>query len=86
MARMEGLEAGQAGWFARVLFWLTRRGVGKVTGASRLVEPVTITAHHPRLLWAYGQMEMGQEAASSLPASLKTLAGVKSAALIGCPF
>ena len=63
-----------------------RRGIGKITGSSRLVEPVKITAHHPRLLKAYGQMEMGQGAAASVPALLKALAGIKVATLIGCPF
>ena len=63
-----------------------RRSIGKLTGNSRLIEPVKVTAHHPRLLKAYGQMEMGQEAANSVPATLKALAGVKAATLVGCPF
>ena len=86
MARMSGLEPSQAGWYTRLVYWFVKRGVGQVTGSSRLVEPVKITAHHPRLLKAYGQMEMGQSAANAVPAPLKTLAGVKAAALIGCPF
>ena len=86
MARMNGLEPRQAGWYTRLVYWLARRGAGKVTGHSRLVEPVTITAHHPRLLKAYGQMEMGQAAATTVPAPLKALAGIKAATLIGCPF
>jgi hypothetical protein len=60
--------------------------MAKLTGSSRLVEPVTITAHHTRLLVAYGQMEMGQEAAHAVPAHLKSLAGIMAASLIGCPF
>jgi hypothetical protein len=60
--------------------------IGKITGSSRLVEPVKITAHHLRLLKAYGQMEMGQRAAASVPAHLKALAGIKAATMIGCPF
>jgi hypothetical protein len=47
---------------------------------------VKVTALHPRLLKAYGQMEMGQEAATSVPAPLKALAGIKAATLVGCPF
>jgi 4-carboxymuconolactone decarboxylase len=83
---MNGLEPQQAGWYTRLVYWLVRRGVGKLTGSSRLVEPVKVTAHHPRLLKAYGQMEMGQAAAASVPAALKALAGLKSATLVGCPF
>ena len=86
MARMSGLEPHQAGWYTRFVYWLVRRGIGKLTGSSRLIEPVKITAHHPRLLKAYGQMEMGQDAATSVPVLVKTLASLKVATLVGCPF
>lgn len=86
MARINGLEPQQASWYTRLVYWFVRRSVAKLTGLSRLVEPVKITAHHPRLLKAYGQMEMGQAAANTVPASLKSLASVKIATLIGCPF
>lgn len=86
MARMKGLEPNQAGWYTRLVYWFVKRSVGKITGSARLVEPVKITAHHPRLLKAYGQMEMGQGAASYVHASLKTLASIEVAMLVGCPF
>jgi hypothetical protein len=86
MARMDGLASHRAGWYTRLVYWFVRRSVGKITGSSRLVEPVTITAHHPRLLKAFGQMEMGQAAATSVPDSLKALASIRAATLIGCPF
>jgi hypothetical protein len=86
MARMSGLEPHQAGWYTRLVYRLVRRSIGKITGSRRLIEPVKITAYHPRLLKAYGQMEMGQGAAASVPAPLKALAGIKAATLIGCPF
>ena len=80
MAHMKGVEPAEAGWYTRLVYWFVRRTIGKITGSRRLVEPVKITAHHPRLLKAYGQMEMGQGAAASVPALLK------AATLIGCPF
>ena len=86
MARMNGVEPHQAGWYTRLVYWFVRRSVGKITGSSSLVEPVKITAHHPRLLKAYGQMEMGQDAATSVPVLVKTLASLKVATLVGCPF
>jgi 4-carboxymuconolactone decarboxylase len=86
MARMSGVEPQQAGWYTRLVYWLVRRSIGKLTGRNQLIEPVKITAHHPRLLKAYGQMEMGQAAASTVPAALKALAEIKAATLIGCPF
>ena len=80
MARIEGVEARQAGLFVRFAYWLARRKLGRV------VAPVKITAHHPRLLRAMAAMEMGQEAARSVEASLKMLAQIKVAMLVGCPF
>ena len=86
MARMQGVESHEAGWFLRLMYWLVQRKMGKLTGRNRLIEPIKIAAHHPRLLKALGQMEMGQEAARSVPAALKSLASIKAATLVGCPF
>ena len=85
MARIKGIEANEAGWFTRLVYWLVQRKIGQLTGTKKLIEPIKIMAHHPRLLKALGQMEMGQEAARSVPESLKTLASVKAATLVGCP-
>jgi 4-carboxymuconolactone decarboxylase len=86
MARMKGIEPHEAGWFTRLIYWVVRRKVGKMTGQNRLIEPIKITAHHPRLLKALGQMETGQAAARSVPAPLKSLASIKAAILVGCPY
>ena len=86
MARMNGVEPDEAGWFTRFVYWLVKRQVNKLTGQPRLLEPIKIAAHHPRLLRALGQMEAGQAAAKSVPASLKSLASLKAATLVGCPF
>ncbi len=86
MAYMKGVEPVEAGWFTRLIYWFVRRKIGKLTGKDRLVEPVKIAAHHPRLLKAAGQMEGGQAAARSVPAELKMLAGLRTSMLIGCPF
>jgi hypothetical protein len=80
MARIAGVEAGRAGLFVRFVYWMTRRKVGRV------VLPVKVTAHHPRLLRSLGEMETGQAAAHSVDAALKSLASVKAATEIGCPF
>jgi hypothetical protein len=86
MARIHGLEPREAGSVARFIYAMVRRKTGQITGMNRLVEPVRITAHHPRLLIAYGQMEMGQESAHTAPVVLKSLASMMAARLIGCPF
>ena len=80
MPRIQGLEKADGSLFVRLAYWLTRRKLGRV------IMPVKIVAHHPRLLRAYAHMELGQEAANSVDARLKALVHVKVAMLIGCPF
>ena len=80
MARIQELEKVGANFFVRFAYWLTKRKLGRV------IVPVKIVAHHPRLLRAYAHMELGQEAANSVDVRLKVLVQVKVAMLIGCPF
>ena len=80
MARISGVEPEQASLLTRVAYWMTKRKVG------RLITPIKIAAHAPRLLRGTGQMDMAQLALRTVEASLKALAGVKVALLIGCPF
>ena len=78
MARIEG--ASRPSLFARFVFFMTRRKLGRV------VTPVRVCAHHPRLLRGYVHMELAQQAANSLPPALKALVNVDVARRIGCPF
>jgi hypothetical protein len=80
MARIPGLEPRDASVFIRFVYWMVKRKIGRV------IQPIKITAHHPRLLRAVGQMEMGQEAAKTIDLALKALVDIKTAMLIGCPF
>jgi hypothetical protein len=80
MARIEGVDGRRAGVFVRVAYWFCRRKVGRV------VEPVRLHAHHPRLLRGLAGMEMAQEAARAVDPLLKTLAQIRVAGRIGCPF
>ena len=80
MQRIQGVEPSHANLFTRVVYWMTRRKLG------RIVEPLKITALHTRLLRAYGEMEMGQAALKKVDTSLKALASIKTAMLVGCPF
>ena len=54
MARINGAPVQQGGPLRRFFVWivysLTRRKLG------RIVMPVQVTAHHPTILWGYGQM------------------------------
>ena len=80
MATISGVESKDAGLFVRLAFWFTKRRLGKV------IEPISVTAHHPRLLRALAAMETGQQAANSVEPGLKNLASLKVALQIGCPF
>ena len=86
MAYIKGIEPAQARWFTRLIYWFVRRKFIKLTGKDRLIEPIKIAAHHPRLMKALGQMEGGVEAARSVPLRLKLLASLQAASLVGCPF
>jgi 4-carboxymuconolactone decarboxylase len=86
MARMQGVEPHEAGWLTRLIYLFVKRALYKITGQARVPEPIKIAAHHPKLLRAVGQMEGGQAAATSVPAGLKALAGIRAATLVGCPF
>jgi hypothetical protein len=84
MARIRGADPSQqgllSGLFTRIVYSLTRRKVG------RIVMPVQVTAHHPKLLWGYGQMEQSLASSHLVDAVLKDLAQLRVATLVGCPF
>ena len=79
MARLEGVTRGGS-LLARLAFFFTRRRVGRV------IRPVRIHALHTRLLCGYGQMEMSQDKARRVEPRVKSLAHVRIAMRIGCPF
>ena len=80
MPRIPGIETTQANLFTRIVYWMTKRKIGRV------VVPLKIAAYHAPLMRATGDMEMAQQAMHSVDATLKALAGIKVATLIGCPF
>jgi hypothetical protein len=79
VARIEGVPEG-ANPFVRVFYALTRRKVG------RMVEPVSVAAHHPLLLLGMGAFEEALGRAHRLPARVKVLAELQVSTHIGCPF
>ena len=84
MARISGADPSKQGllrgFFTRTVYSMTKRKVGRV------VMPVKIAAHHPKLLWGYGQMEQSQFSSRLVDPALKNLAEVRVASLVGCPF
>jgi len=79
MVRIAGVERPPS-LLARVVFWFVKRRLGRVP------LPVRIHARHARLFKGYAQMELAQDRARTVPARLKSLAGVRAAQLVGCPF
>lgn len=84
MARVPGAPANQGGpirrLFVTLVYRLTRRRLGRV------IMPIQVTAHHPKIFWGYLQMEQSQMGARLIDAKLKGLAELRVATLVGCPF
>lgn len=84
MARIEGAQPSKlrflSAFFTRIVYALTKRKLGRV------VMPVQVTAHHPAILWGYGQMEQSLLSSHKLDEALKELATLRVATLVGCPF
>ena len=84
MTRIRAAEPSRQGFMSglltRVVYALTRRKLGRV------VAPVQVTAHHPQILWGYGQMEQSLLSSHRVDAALKELATLRVATLVGCPF
>ncbi|HEY3101600.1 MAG TPA: hypothetical protein VGL14_21940 [Methylomirabilota bacterium] len=53
---------------------------------GKLPVPIAVTAHHPEVFAAYMGFERAFGRASKVDAKLTTLAAVKVASLVGCPF
>ena len=84
MARLQGAAPGKqgllGGLLTRFAYALTKRKVGRV------VTPIQIVAHHSKILLGQAQMELSLGASRMVDASLKNLAQLRVATLIGCPF
>ena len=84
MARIEGADPKKQGFFqgvfTRIIYSMTKKKVGRV------VMPARITAHHSKILWGYGQMEQSLLSSRLVGKSLKDLAQLRVALLVGCPF
>ena len=84
MSRVTGADPSKLGLFSslftRLVYTLTKRKLGRV------VMPVQVTAHHPTLLWGYGQMEQSLLSSHRMDEALKELATLRVSTLVGCPF
>jgi len=80
MPRIQGVAKEKAGWLLRYARSYARKKTGKDT------ELTSILGHSNWVLGGVGAFETAMEKATRVDARLKTLAGIKAAAMIGCPF
>lgn len=80
MSRIPGVGDRSATWRVRLLFWLIKRRIGVVTPGTR------IRAYWPQWLKRSGLLDTLLAGRGTIPASLKELAQLRVAALVGCPF
>lgn len=80
MPRLPGVQPRDAGWLVRLAYWIMRRRYGKVLPSAQ------ITALNPKLLRAVAGMETGQKALRAIDPVVMSLAEIKAAMMIGCPF
>jgi len=84
--RISGISVKQAGLFARMVYSIAKGKIGKLTGRAEVVQPLQVMAHHSRVLWGVGQMDLATEGAKSVPSRIKNLAQTQVARMVGCPF
>ena len=79
MPRISGIATKDAGPLLRLMYRFARRRYGAVP------EPMTVAAHHRKLLIASGRHELAvQKASKVLPANVRELAVYRVAQQLGC--
>ena len=79
MPRIPGVATKDAGPLLRFMYRFARRRYGAVP------EPMTVAAHHRKLLMASGRHELAvQKASKSLPVNVRELAVYRTAQQLGC--
>jgi AhpD family alkylhydroperoxidase len=77
-ARIAGVPDDTSNPVVRAAYRESRRRYGKV------MEPMRVFAHHPKLMAGYGAHEMAAERSDRVPKRLKHLAELRAAMLPGC--
>jgi AhpD family alkylhydroperoxidase len=88
MARVAKVSARRAGPFIKLAYHFARRQITRLTGreTERMIEPVEIYAHVPKLLLAYGILEQATGKLHRLDERTKALAELKAATLTNCEY
>lgn len=88
MARIRGIPPQQAGLYTKLAYYFTRRNLRKLTGRNpaRMIEPVEIYAHVPRLLRGYSRLEQATAKLSHIDKRTRALAELKAATVVQCEY
>ena len=78
MARIEGVEPEQASLISRILFFVGKRRLGRISETWKLM------AHLPRVHLGRGIFELLLDRSRLVPHRLRRLADVKVAMIVGC--
>ncbi len=80
MARIKPVPPDNPGWLVKAANRYSRKRLG------RELEPTSILGHSSAILGGYGVFELAQRRATRVPARLKSMAEIKAAMMVGCPF
>jgi len=88
MTRIQSVQSSETGPLTRVVLATARRKTGQLAGrhTDKMIEPLEVFAHSPRLLLGYGMMELANEKARRVEHRLKELAQLKAATLSHCEY
>jgi AhpD family alkylhydroperoxidase len=88
MPRLAGVSDRDAGLGAKIAFFFTRRRFKRMTGreTATMLEPLRMYAHIPRLLNAYGRLELAESKLDILSPRHRALAELKSATTVRCEY
>ncbi|MCV7401223.1 carboxymuconolactone decarboxylase family protein [Mycobacterium fragae] len=88
MPRIAGVSDRDAGLGAKIAFFFTKRRLAKMTGleTATMLEPLRMYAHIPKLLNAYGRLELAESKLDILSPRHRALAELKSATTVRCEY
>ena len=86
MPRLTGLSDRDAGLSAKVAYFFTKRRFKQMTGleTATMLEPLRMYAYIPKLLNAYGRLELAEAKMDILSPRHRALAELKSAMTVPC--
>jgi AhpD family alkylhydroperoxidase len=88
MPRLTGVSDRDAGLGAKIAYFFTKRHFKEMTGleTATMLEPLRMYAYIPKLLNAYGRLELAESKIDILSPRHRALAELKSAMTVRCEY